>query len=140
MANSNWLDDVLDEIVHAVPTCPQSPKQNWGQSKEAETSMDKGSVNSVPSVPSVPAKNDRFVKKSADIVETQCEQRRKKVLTMLSENPTIQRAFVTDAESDPDNVILTVAIRDVASFEMLIPREKYDPFLLLQTIERGGVQ
>lgn len=140
MANSNWLDDVLDEIVHAVPTCPQSPKQNWGQSKEAETSMDKGSVNSVPSVPSVPAKNDRFVKKSADIVETQCEQRRKKVLKMLEDRPEIQRAFITDTETDPDHVILTMAIRDVASFELSIPRCKYDPFLLLEIIERGGVQ
>ncbi len=42
MPNSNWLDDVLDELVPSVPTCPQSPKQNGGQNKETETRMDKG--------------------------------------------------------------------------------------------------
>ncbi|MDP3280800.1 MAG: hypothetical protein Q8M57_07115 [Nitrosomonas sp.] len=78
--------------------------------------------------------------KPAIIEELKREQRREKVAGMLANNPTIQRAFVTDTESDPDNVILTMAIRDQASFEMLIPRRKYDPFMLLELIERSAIQ
>lgn len=84
---------------------------------------------------------DRLRKyKPAIIKELKREQRRQKVLKMLEERPEIQRAFVTDTESDPDNVILTLAIRDQASFEMLIPRRKYDPFMLLELIERSAIQ
>jgi len=78
--------------------------------------------------------------KPAIIEELKREERRLKVLSMLAENPGTQRAFVTDTESDPDNVILTMAIRDQASFEMLIPRRKYDPFMLLELIERSAIQ
>ncbi|MBL8499650.1 MAG: hypothetical protein JNL77_03540 [Nitrosomonas sp.] len=78
--------------------------------------------------------------KPAIIEELKREQRREKVLRMLAENPGTQRAFVTDTESDPDNVIITLAIRDQASFEMLIPRRKYDPFMLLELIERSAIQ
>lgn len=50
------------------------------------------------------------------------ENRREKVLDMLVENPDSKRAYVTDAETDPENVILTIAIRGVTTFEMLIPK------------------
>lgn len=68
------------------------------------------------------------------------EKRRQKVLKMLADNPEIKRAFVTDTEADPDNVILTMAIRDQYTFEMMIPREKYDAFLLLELIEKAKIQ
>lgn len=68
------------------------------------------------------------------------EERRLKVLAMLEDSPSIQRAFVTDTEVDSDNLILTMAIRDVASFEMLIPLEKYDAFLLLELLEKVQIQ
>ena len=73
-------------------------------------------------------------------IEESREQRRQKVLQMLKDNPDSKRAFVTDTESDPDNVILTLAIRDQYSFEMLIPKHKYDPFLLLELIEKCSIQ
>lgn len=78
--------------------------------------------------------------KPAIIAELKREERREKVLTMLADNPGIQRAFVTDTEADPDNVILTMAIRGQYSFEMLIPKHKYDPFLMLEVIEEAGTQ
>lgn len=78
--------------------------------------------------------------KPAIIAELKREERRKKVLAMLEERPEIQRAFVTDVDSDPDNVILTIAIRDQYSFEMAIPKAKYDPFTLLELINKGLVQ
>ena len=78
--------------------------------------------------------------KPAIIEELKREQRREKVLNMLEERPEIQRAFVTDTESDRDNVILTIAIRGVASFELLIPKHKYDPFAVLGIIQKAAIQ
>lgn len=78
--------------------------------------------------------------KPAIIAELKREERRVKVLAILSENPDTHRAFITDAESDPDSVILSIAIRDQYSFEMAIPKAKYDPFLLMVMIENGATQ
>ena len=72
--------------------------------------------------------------------ELQAESRRQKVLTMLEENPDTQRAYITDTNIDPNNVILSIAIREVATFEMLISKDRYDPFLLLELIDKGVVQ
>jgi len=78
--------------------------------------------------------------KPAILEELKREERRLKVLAMLEENPDSQRAIITDLDSDPDNVILTIAIRDVATFEMQVPKDKYDAFVLLELIEKGSVQ
>ena len=75
--------------------------------------------------------------KPAIIAELKREERREKVLEMLAENPDTQRAFITDTEADPDNVILTMAIRDKYSFEMLIPKKKYDGFIVLEVIGKA---
>lgn len=72
------------------------------------------------------------------------EARRQRVLAMLAERPGIRYAVVTDTEADPDAVILALAIRDAmpdgstVTGELAIPRAKYDPFLLLELIERHG--
>jgi|CXWL01.1.fsa_nt_gi hypothetical protein len=78
--------------------------------------------------------------KPAILAELKREERRLKVLAMLAENPDSQRAFITDAAEDPDNVILTMAIRDLYTFEMSIPREKYDAFLLVEVIQKAQIQ
>lgn len=72
--------------------------------------------------------------------DARVEERRAKVLKMLEDNPDTQRAIITNLSSDPDNVILTMAIRNQYSFEMLIPKYKYDGLMLLELIERGAVQ
>ncbi len=65
------------------------------------------------------------------------EVRRQKVIAMLDVAPETKRAIVVDDASDPDNIILTVAVRACQqTCEMRIPRAKYDPWLLLQLIER----
>jgi hypothetical protein len=66
------------------------------------------------------------------------EARRQRVLAMLAERPGARYAVLTDTEADPEAVILALAIRDVATCELRIPRAKYDPFLLLDLIERHG--
>ena len=72
--------------------------------------------------------------KPAIIAELKREERRLKVLAMLADKPDSQRAIITDLDSDPDNVILTIAIRDVATSEMLIPKYKYDGLALLEML------
>lgn len=144
MIKPNWLDEVLDSLNEdREPLCyPVLPheKQTGNKITEPETRMDKRSSDSVTPVTPVTPKNNVSVKKSADIVETQRERRRLKVLAILAENPNTPRAIITDVESDPDNVILTIAIRDQYSFEMAIPRDKYDPFVILELISEGVVQ
>ncbi len=65
------------------------------------------------------------------------EARRQKVIAMLNAAPEAKRVIVTDDTSDPDNVILTVAVRACQqTCELLIPKAKYDPWLLMALIER----
>ncbi len=72
--------------------------------------------------------------------EAQQEARRQKVIAMLEAAPGIQRAVFADTDSDPQNVILAVAVRHPtpATCEMLIPKAKYDPWKLLELIEQHG--
>jgi len=78
--------------------------------------------------------------KPAIIAELKREERRLKVLAMLAEEPDTQRAIITDLDSGPNDVVLAIAIRNVATFEMHIPKHKYDGFMLLELIEKGSVQ
>lgn len=72
-------------------------------------------------------------KKIVDAAET----RRQKVIAMLEAAPETKRAIYTDIDSDPHNVILTVAVRFCQqTCEMLIPKAKYDPWRLLELIEQ----
>ena len=66
------------------------------------------------------------------------EARRQRVIAMLADDPGLQYAVTTDADADPEAVILALAIRGRATCELRIPRVKYDPFLLLTLIERHG--
>jgi len=68
------------------------------------------------------------------------EIRREKVLAMLEANPGSLRAMCTDIHSDPNSVILTVAIRGMATCEMHISKKKFDAFQLLALIEASEQQ
>lgn len=65
------------------------------------------------------------------------EARSLRVLAMLAERPGIKYAVVVD-NPNADPVIVALGIRGQATCELRIPREKYDPFLLLDLIERHG--
>jgi hypothetical protein len=67
------------------------------------------------------------------------EARRQQVLELLAANLSKRLALVTDTKSDPEAVILALAIRGQATCEFRIPRHKYDGLLLLDLIERYGV-
>lgn len=78
--------------------------------------------------------------KPAILEELKREERRMRVLTMLADNPGSERAIISDSNCDPASVILAIAIRDQYTFELLLPREKYDAFFLLEVIEKGQIQ
>lgn len=71
------------------------------------------------------------------------EARRQRVLDMLADRPGIIYAVVVD-NPDTDPVIVALGIRGamqdsaIVTCEFRIPREKFDPFLLLDLIERHG--
>ena len=75
--------------------------------------------------------------KPALLAEVKREERRNKVKAMLDEKPETQRAFITDTSTDPDSVILTMAIRDQYSFEMKIPKNKYDVFAMIELLNKA---
>jgi len=66
------------------------------------------------------------------------EAHRQRVIGMLAERPDTKYAVLTDDQADPEGVILVIAIRGVVTCELRIPRQKYDPFLLLDLIRRHG--
>lgn len=77
--------------------------------------------------------------KTEILSELHSETRRQKVIAMLEAAPNIQRAIHTDMDSDPLNGILTVAVRSLAqTCELLIPKAKYDPWLLIGLVDHYG--
>ena len=69
-----------------------------------------------------------------ELLDTDMEARRQRVLTMLLDNPALRLAVVCDGVGDP--VPVAVAIRDKGTAEILIPAARFDPFALLELVER----
>lgn len=66
------------------------------------------------------------------------EKRRARVLTMLEAHPGAKYAAVTDMQVVPGFVLLTLAIRDVATVDLLIPAAKWDGPTFLDLLEKHG--
>lgn len=64
------------------------------------------------------------------------EDRRQRVLAMLRERPTVRYAVVTDTDSDPDAVIVALAVRGRATCEILVPRAKWDGMLFIDLLDK----
>lgn len=72
--------------------------------------------------------------KPAVMSELQRKLRRNKVLAMLDSTPDAGYAVhVEDTSTDP--IIVAVAIRGLAAFELEIPQKYYDGLVLLELIE-----
>lgn len=67
------------------------------------------------------------------------ERRRERVLAMLADNPMLRLAVVADPDSNPAAVLVAVAIRDVGSCEVSIPRANWEPLAFLELVGRHGV-
>jgi hypothetical protein len=74
------------------------------------------------------------------LAELQQETRRGKVIAMLQTDATLNRAYNIDGDCDPDRVIVTIAVRGFATYELAIPRAKYDPWQFLELYEKHGGQ
>lgn len=76
--------------------------------------------------------------------DARAEARRQRVLAMLAERPGIRYALVSDPDDPayPELVVLAVGLRKedgaTYTFEMLVPHDRYDPFLLMELVERHG--
>jgi hypothetical protein len=78
------------------------------------------------------------LKTEAGGIGTATEVRRQKALKQLAAAPDSPRVILTDTHSDPNHVILTIAIRHVAVAELMVKKSRYDPLLLLEMAKRYG--
>ena len=66
---------------------------------------------------------------------------KKRRLNLLQEMANAKNAkkyyWLTDLESDPDYVVLALAVRGVATCEFMILKDRYDPFLLLEILDNS---
>lgn len=81
-----------------------------------------------------PSEQEEEVSHEQSLIDEAVEARRLKVLALLQSNPESARVVIADADSNPNNIILTIALRDVATFEMLVDRAKFDPIEFLDLL------
>ncbi len=55
---------------------------------------------------------------------------------MLADNPDITHAFTSDDQTDPEYMIITLAIRGQATCDLRIPKDRYDGLKMLELIEQ----
>lgn len=129
------LDNLLatlekrDSVTPVIPCCPQ------------EVTAKAAPIKACTLVTSVtPEKTTTAIAKPETLLDRQREARRQKVIAMLEAAPALPRAIYVDDSSDPHNIIVCVAVRHPigATCEMLIPRDKYDPWALLELLQRHG--
>jgi hypothetical protein len=75
-------------------------------------------------------------REAASLPDPAAEARRRRLLAMLEAHPDARYAALTDPATDPEAVILVLAIRGRATCELRIPREKWDGVLFLELLER----
>lgn len=78
-------------------------------------------------------------RKAEILAELQREMRRQKAIALMEAAPGTQRGVYVDDQSDPQFVVLAVAVRACnQTCEMTISKNRYDPWRLLELIERHG--
>ncbi len=63
------------------------------------------------------------------------ELRRRRVLAELERHPQAQRWAIFDPDAHAAYVICTIAIRDIGTCELRIPRDKYNPWAVLEALQ-----
>ena len=123
---SKWLDR-LRELENPekrggppVPKVPKAPSVTFGTAPPRHVLE-----NSAAELPDDPA----------------MARRRERVLSVLRENPERHRHVIFDPDAEPGVVIATVAVRmaqgGIATGELRIPADRYDPFLILAMLQRA---
>lgn len=62
------------------------------------------------------------------------DEKTSEALSLLAENPGTTHALTSDDESDPDHVLLTLAIRNKATCQLRIARDQYDGLKVLELL------
>jgi hypothetical protein len=70
-------------------------------------------------------------------LERGSEVRRNRALAGLKESPEKKRVAIFDIDADPEVVLCTLAIRGVGTCELQIPRESYDPWVILDALSKA---
>lgn len=70
-----------------------------------------------------------------NVLSPQAQARRERVLAMLNANPSIKRAMIDCHDSDPLNVILTLAVRDIGTIELMLAKTSYDGLAIITCLE-----
>ncbi len=92
-----------------------------------------------PNSTNIVSQAPRIVPPSAAAVQR--NDRRQRVLQMMAEDPTRPRAWYVDSESDPHYIVLAFAkmipeLGEIYTCELTIAREKWDPFLFLELVDK----
>lgn len=74
--------------------------------------------------------------KPDSLTDPPAEVRRRRVLAMLAANPLLRIAVVCDGVGDPIPVAL--GIRDKGTCEVHIPAARFEPFALIELVNRHG--
>ncbi len=56
---------------------------------------------------------------------------------MLAQTPDIAHAFVSTDDAEPDNAIVTIAVRGKATCELRMPQDRYDGFALMELLAKA---
>jgi hypothetical protein len=129
----SWRERTAEILANAPGSAPTKPPEARPIAENAQ-----GCEPTKPSKPLLSVLSAAPPPLSGEADDPTLEARRRRVLALLAGNPTRRYALVTDAESEPGCVILTLAVRDRATCDLRIALDKYDPFLLLELIERHG--
>lgn len=66
-------------------------------------------------------------------VDPSAEERKARALAFLEAHPNAKRACFTDVKADPENIVLTVALREPwGAVEVLVRRERFDAVALME--------
>jgi hypothetical protein len=65
------------------------------------------------------------------------EERHRRVEELLAAEPDRKRVAIFDLNQNPAYVLCTIGIRGVGSCELCIPRDKYDPWAVLDALQRA---
>ena len=80
----------------------------------------------------------------ATLPDRAAEARRRRTLKMLDKRPGLRYALVVDHDASPEAVLVAISLRmsengKVVSYELRIPRQRYDQVLFLAMLERASI-
>ena len=139
LARLKQLEDVNFSQHHPVIDLPKPPKPPFDSFGSTDSGLYAKKISLNDDQQPDECKAGGSLAKLETLKDRQREASRQKAIALMNESPDVPRGIYVDDEIDPHNVVLFVASRIYQqTCELLIPRAKYDPFKLLELIERRG--